>query len=91
MAIRFIKTRSYLYARMALGLLCVMAGLDDLIEALGGVADLFHLDTHHGVIGIGILTVSKEITELIERAHQSSEELRARKGRSESAAEEPSL
>ena len=87
MAIRFIKTRGYLYARMALGLLCVMAGLDDLIEALGGVADLFHLDTHHGVIGIGILTVSKEITELIERAHQSAEELRERGGASPPAPE----
>ena len=58
-------------------MLCVLAGVDDLVEALGGMADMFHLDAHHGVIGIGLLTVSREVTELVERAHASAEKLRA--------------
>jgi len=44
-----------------LALIALLAVIDDLLEVIAGVVDVFHLDAFHGVAAIAFLSLSKAI------------------------------
>ena len=52
--------------RLVLALIALMAGIDDALEVIAGVRDIFHLDALHGVVSLSLLSLSKAINETID-------------------------
>ena len=50
---------------MVLALIALLAVIDDLLEVIAGVVDVFHLDAFHGVAAIAFLSLSKAINDTI--------------------------
>ncbi len=52
--------------RLVLALIALMAGIDDALEVVAGVRDIFHLDALHGVVSLSLFSLSKAIKETID-------------------------
>jgi len=51
--------------RLVLALIALLSGIDDALEIIAGVADVFHLDAFHGVASLALLSLSKGINDTI--------------------------
>ena len=65
--------------RLVLALIALLAGIDDALELMAGVADIFHLDTHHGVMSLALLSLSKSINDAIDEIAEAKESIKRAK------------
>lgn len=54
------------WLQVALVTIGLLAGVDDALEAWYGVADIFRLDVHHGVIATALSGVFQPLSELLD-------------------------
>lgn len=64
------------WLNMALLLVAVLAGIDDALESWFGLVDLFHLDVHHGVIGLSVFHLMKSIDDMSQGFDEVKSKLR---------------
>ena len=73
--------------RLVLALIALLAGIDDALELMSGLADIFHLDTHHGVMSLALLSLSKSINDTVDEIAEVRENIKkAKKGSEDSVA-----
>jgi len=61
---------------LVLALIALLAVIDDLLEVIAGVVDVFHLDAFHGVAAIAFLSLSKAINETINEIVEAKESIK---------------
>lgn len=61
---------------MVLALIALLAGIDDVLEIIAGVADVFHLDAYHGVTSLALLSLSKAINDSIDEIAEARERIK---------------
>lgn len=61
---------------MVLALIALLAVIDDLLEVIAGVVDVFHLDAFHGVAAIAFLSLSKAINDTIKEIAEARESIK---------------
>ena len=62
--------------RLVLALIALLAGIDDALEVIAGVADVFHLDAYHGVAAIALLSLSKAINDTVDEITEARESIK---------------
>lgn len=49
------------FLNLGLSGLALLSGIDEALEALFSVANMFNLDTHHGILSLAIMGVIKSV------------------------------
>jgi len=55
--------------------IALLAGIDEALEAAFQIADMFHMDSHHGVISLSLLGIIRVVSEAIDDFREANSAL----------------
>ena len=55
--------------------IALLAGIDEALEAAFQIADMFHMDSHHGVISLSLLGIISVVSEAIDDFREANSAL----------------
>ena len=56
--------------------IALLAGIDEALEAAFQIADIFHMDSYHGVISLSFLGIIRVVSEAIDDFREANSALR---------------
>jgi hypothetical protein len=56
--------------------IALLAGIDEALEAAFQIADMFHMDSYHGVISLSLLGIIRVVSEAIDDFREANSALK---------------